>query len=326
MSKIEMLNWFLFALGLLAALAVYAAYRKSGEIIQPVRRGALANTPDQYRLAHEAVEFSTADGVRLKGWFLPAAGAGRSDAFQGQEATGCTIIFCHGWRSNRGEMLRDTWFLAEKGFNLLYFDFRASGESKGAVSSVGYLETRDFDAAYEFLKANRPHAAEAVGVFGTSMGGSVAVYAAVKYPELVCLLAENTFLSYNKVVANWSWRRLKTPYFPLVALTLFFVRRKLKADPEPYSPLYNAGKIKIPVMFINGDHDDLVPLPDAEALFGLCSSEKKQMWVIAGASHAKCAEVGGEVYRGKVAAFFAENLREPVPGAGGAKPAGGQKA
>ena len=65
-------------------------------------------------------------------------------------------------------------------------------------------------------------------------------------------------------------------------------------------------------MFINGDHDDLVPLPEAEALFGLCPSEKKQMWVVAGASHAKCAEVGGEIYRGKVSAFFAENLREPA--------------
>jgi len=35
--------------------------------------------------------------------------------------------------------------------------------------------------------------------------------------------------------------------------------------------------------------------------------------VIAGASHAHCAEVGGEVYRNKVTEFFRENLREPAP-------------
>jgi len=300
MSKAEMINWFLFALGAIAALAVYLSYKKSSAIIQPGRK-AVAFSPDQFRLAHETVEFSTADGVRLKGWFIPAPGG----------ESGKTIIFCHGWTSNRGEMLRDTWFLAESGFNLFYFDFRASGDSKGAVSSVGYLETRDFDAAYEFLKANRPHMAESVGVFGTSMGGSVAVYAAAKYPELACVLAENTFLSYNKVVANWSWNRLKTPYFPLVWLTLFFVRRKLKADPEPYSPLHNAARVRIPAMFINGDNDDLVPASDSERLFGLCTSEKKQIWTVAGASHAKCAEVGGQVYKEKVAAFFGEHLREP---------------
>jgi len=55
-----------------------------------------------------------------------------------------------------------------------------------------------------------------------------------------------------------------------------------------------------------------VPLQDAKALFDMCPSEKKIIWVIAGASHAKCAEVGGEVYRNKVAAFFNEYLREPA--------------
>jgi pimeloyl-ACP methyl ester carboxylesterase len=303
MSKAELLNWFLFAVGAAAALAVYLSYRKTAEIIQPARKAALTHFPEQYKLVHEAVEFFTADGLKLKGWFIPAAGG----------MTGRTIIFCHGWRSNRGEMLRDTWYLAEQGFNLFYFDFRACGESAGAVSSVGYLETRDFDAAYGFLKANRPLAAESVAVFGTSMGGSVAIYAAAKYPELACLVAENTFLSYRRVVANWSWRRLNTPYFPLVALTLFFVKRKLKADPEPYSPLYNIDKVKMPVLFINGDNDDLVPLADAERLFGMCPSDRKQFWTVAGASHAKCAEVGGEVYKQKLSAFFGEYLREPEP-------------
>lgn len=302
MSKAELLNWFLFALAAIAALAVYTAYRKSYEVIQPPRKPVVAFTPDQYKLAYETVEFSTADGIRLKGWFIPAPGG----------ESGRTIILCHGRGSNRGELMRDTHFLAEKGFNLLYFDFRASGESKGAVSSVGYLETRDFDAAYEFLKNNRAHAAESVAVFGVSMGGSVAIYAAGKYPELQCVLAENTFLSYSKVVSYWSWKRLKTPYYPLVAMTLFFVRRKLKADPEPYSPLYCVPLVKVPIMFVNGDRDDLVPLSDAERLFGLCPSEKKQMWVVAGASHGKCAEVGGEIYRDKVAAFFGEHLREPA--------------
>ncbi|OGR43528.1 MAG: hypothetical protein A2X35_00555 [Elusimicrobia bacterium GWA2_61_42] len=303
MNKAELLNWFLFAVGAIAAFAVYTSYRKSAAIIQPARKSAVAYNPDQFRLAHETIDFSTADGVRLRGWFIPAAGG----------ETGRTIIFCHGWCSNRGETLRDTHFLAEQGFNLFYFDFRASGESKGSLSSVGYLETRDFDAAYEFLKVNRPHASETVAVFGTSMGGSVAIYAAAKYPELVCVLAENTFLSYNKVVANWSWNRLKTPYFPLVAMTLFFVRRKLKADPEPYSPVYSVAGVKMPVMFINGDHDDLVPMADADRLFGMCPSEKKQMWVVAGASHGKCAEVGGEVYRDKVSAFFKEHMPEAGP-------------
>lgn len=301
MNKAEIINWLIFAFCAACAVIIYISYKKTAEVIQPLRKKPVNYGPDQYRLAHETIDFNTADGVRLRGWFIPAPGG----------ESGRTIIFCHGWGSNRGEMLRDSYFLAAQGFNLFYFDFRASGDSKGTVSSVGYLESRDFDAAYAFLKNNRPLAAENVGVFGTSMGGSVAIYAAAKYPEISCVLAENTFLSYRRVVANWSWRRLKTPYFPLVALVLFFVRRRLKADPEPYSPRFNIGKIKMPVLFINGDNDDLVPVRDAETLYGMCPSENKRMWIIAGASHAKCAEVGGEVYRRKVAEFFSENLSEP---------------
>ncbi len=299
MNLIEILNWSIFSVAGLAALAVIIAYFKSYFIIQPPRRRTpVKNHPDQYNLAYEIINFPTADGLTLKGWFIPAADG----------ETEKTIILCHGWGANRGDLLRDTHFLAEKGFNLFYFDFRASGESAGSISSVGYLETRDFDAAYDFLKTHRPHAMTHAAVFGTSMGGSVAIFAAAKYPELKCLLAENTFLSYRRVVSNWSWLRTKVPYYPMVPLTLAFVKMKLDADPEPFSPMHNIDKVKTPVMFINGDHDDIVPLQDADTLYGMCKAEKKQMWIITGASHGKCAEVGGEVYKNKVTQFFSENL------------------
>lgn len=306
MTQAEIVNWLLFAFVVASGLAVYYSYGKTEDIIHPPKKAVIGFTPDQYKLAYETIDFATSDGVRLRGWFIPAR-VGDSSR---------TIIMCHGRASNRGDLLRDTHFLAGLGYNLFYFDFRASGESKGAVSSVGYLETRDFDAAYEFLKTRRPMQAERVGVFGTSMGGSVALYAAAKYPELQCVLAENTFLSYNRAAANWSWRRLQVPYLPFTALTLFFVRRKLKADPEPYSPKYSAPSVKAPAFFIFGGNDDLVTAAEAEELFRLCGSANKRQWTIAGASHGKCAEVGGEVYREKVGAFFAETLVEPpVPAA-----------
>jgi len=299
MNSAEIINWSLFSVLGLAAAAVVAAYVKSYSIVRPPkRRTPVLIHPDQYRLAHETVTVNTADGLALRGWFIPAVGG----------ETGKTIILCHGWGMNRGDMLRDTWFLAEKGFNLFYFDFRASGESKGVDSSVGYLETRDFDAVYDFLRTHRPMAMERAAVLGSSMGGSVAVFAAAKYPELRCLVAEDTFLSYRRVIGNWSWLRTKVPYYPLVPMTLAFVRMKLGADPEPFSPAHNADKVKMPTLFINGDHDDIVPLSDARALLDLCGAEKKELWIVAGASHGRCAEVGGDLYKNKVAEFFKENL------------------
>ena len=297
MSGFEIFNWLLFSAIVLFGCAVIIAYLKSDSIIRPAKM-PLAVLPEHFSLAYEPIQLTTDDGVFLKGWFIPSV-KGESDK---------TIIICHGWGTNKGDILRDTHFLAEQGYNLFYFDFRASGESKGVFSTIGYLETKDFNAAYDFLKTFKAEEANYIGLLGLSMGSSVAIYAASKNKEIKCLVAENAFYSYTRVIANWSWLRMKMPYWPLVPITLFFVRMKLKADPDKYSPRYNVGGVVNPILFVNAEHDDLVPIKDGKKLFEKCSSKKKELWIVPGASHAKCAEVSGENYRKKIINFFNDNL------------------
>jgi len=141
------------------------------------------------------------------------------------------------------------------------------------------------------------------------MGGAVAIYAAANLPPVNCVIAENTFYSCSRVVGNWSWWRLRVPYWPIVPLTLFFVKMKIKAEPETNSPWRHVKKVKKPLLFINADNDDLVPLKDGKKLFAMCPSEKKSMWVVSAASHAKCAETAGEKYKQTVFKFFDDNFR-----------------
>ncbi|MBI4656720.1 MAG: alpha/beta hydrolase [Elusimicrobia bacterium] len=298
MTKYELFNWAVFSLFLISAACVVIAYIKSHTIFRPFPKQPLNYTPENFSLAFENIEFSTSDNITLKGWFIPSTGGESSR----------TIILCHGRGSNKGELLKDTHFLARNGFNLFYFDFRGWGESKGEISSIGYFETRDFDAAHEFVKKHRPDYSEGIGVFGISMGASVAIYAAARNPGIKCMLAENAFYSYERVIANWSWFRLKIPYYPLIPLTLAFVKLRLGDNPDLYSPVHNVDKISQPVFLINGDNDDLVPLEDARRLFKKCSSVQKDLWILTGSPHGKCAEVGGEAYKERVSRFFKENL------------------
>ena len=150
MNPANLLMVFSAAAAAAAGGAAAAAWRRSRDILSPAaRRTPVVYSPEQFSLAFETVDFFTVDGLRLKGWFIPAAGG----------CSGKTVIMCHGWGVNRGDVLRDMGFLASAGYNLFLFDFRSSGESDGALSSVGYLETRDFDAAYSFLRTHRPMAA-----------------------------------------------------------------------------------------------------------------------------------------------------------------------
>jgi fermentation-respiration switch protein FrsA (DUF1100 family) len=86
---------------------------------------------------------------------------------------------------------------------------------------------------------------------------------------------------------------------------------KLGADPELYSPIHTAGAVKQPVLFVQGDQDELVPQPEAKALYEACGSDGKTLWMMTGAGHAKCAEVGGEAYRKRVGEFFLRYLPPP---------------
>src|SRR3954467_14680465 len=88
------------ALAALNALAFYAAYRNvtgNGRVPLTVR-------PEQFGLSYEPVSFRTSDGLLLKGWFVPA-----------KAPSSRTLLFCHGWGVNKGQILKFTHALAGLG-------------------------------------------------------------------------------------------------------------------------------------------------------------------------------------------------------------------
>ena len=133
-------------LALIALLTVYFCMRAAKSVLHPVsKRKALDAWPDQFGLPYENVYFKTEDKVQIKGWFIPS-----------EEYSAKTVILMHGWGMNRSDILKNTYFLRDLGFNLLYFDFRALGESGGKTSSIGYLELKDVAPAVRLSKETRP--------------------------------------------------------------------------------------------------------------------------------------------------------------------------
>ena len=276
---------------------VWGCARIAKKALHPAaKRKPLDVWPDQYKLPFENVYFKTEDGVQIKGWFIPNPSSDK------------TIILMHGWGMNRGDVFKNTYFLHDLGYNLMYFDFRALGESGGTVSSIGYLEVKDLQAAIQFLKDTRPFACEKIGLYGLSMGGMVAICAAAQNPEIKCVVAEASYYSFRRVVSRWAWVHNKVPYFPLMPIVLHYMRRNLAANPERYSPKYNIPKIAPrPVFIIHGRYDNLVPAAQAKMLFK-CAGEPKEIWLVPGAKHNKCAEVGGYEYKQRLADFYKKYL------------------
>ena len=282
---------------LLALTLVWGCAYMAKKALHPVaKRKPLDVWPDQYKLPYENVYFKTEDGVQLKGWFIP-----RPDSDK-------TIILMHGWGMNRGDIFRNTCFLYDLGYNLMYFDFRALGESGGSVSSIGYLEVKDLQGAIKFLKETRSFACEKMGLYGLSMGGMVAIYEAAHNKDIACVAAEASYYSFRKVVSRWAWVHNKVPYFPLMPIVLHYMRKNLADNPEKYSPKYNVPHIAPrPIFIIHGRYDNLVPAAQAKLLYKN-AGEPKEVWLVPGAKHNKCAEVGGFEYKQRLGDFFRKYL------------------
>ncbi|WP_428049773.1 alpha/beta hydrolase [Candidatus Avelusimicrobium caledoniensis] len=288
----------LAAVGLVSLLTVILCKYTAKKVLHPVsKRKPLDAWPDQFGLPYDNVSFKAQDGVELKGWFIPS-----------KEPSDKTIILMHGWGMNRADILKNTYFLHDVGFNLFYFDFRALGESGGKTSSIGYLEIKDAAAAVNFLKQTYPQASARVGLYGLSMGGMVAICEAAHNPDIACVVAEASYYSFRRVVSRWAWVHRRVPYFPLMPIILHYIRRQLKANPERYSPKYNIPKIAPrPVFLIHGRYDNLVPAVQAKLLYK-CAGEPKELWLVPGAKHNKCAVVGGFEYKQRLADFYKKNL------------------
>ncbi len=284
-------------LGIGVLLLLFICRRVAKRILHPVyKRKPLGLIPAHVHLPSEDIFFRTQDGVRLSGWFVPA-----------QNPSDKTIILMHGWGMNRSSILKNTYFL-QRDFNLCYFDFRAMGTSGGTTSSIGYLETRDAQACIDYLKNTRPQQCRALGLYGLSMGGMVALYAAAHNPDVVCVAAEAAYYSYRRVISRWAWVHHKMPYLPLVPIVLHYIRRYLKANPEHYSPRFNMPKISPrPVLVIHGADDQIVPPSQARRLYQ-SARKPKELWIVPHAAHGKCAEVGGAEYQKRLGNFFRRYL------------------
>ena len=283
----------------LLSVAVYAVcWRAAGYLLSPPM-SSLSHFPEHYGLEYEKISFRTRDGFELKGWFVPSPSGDKR-----------TILMCHGMSDNKGLLLRQTRFLNETGgFNLVYFDFRSHGESEGAVTTSGGLETIDFDAAMEWLRRAKPGLAGTVGVFGLSMGAAVALVATPKHKDLRCVAVESPFPDYDTVIGRWFWNNLKVPFYPFVALIIRIVRARVKApELEQFDPVASAALISPrPLLVIGGERDELMRPEDISRIFR-AAVEPKQLWMVQGARHTLCREAAGTEYDARLIEFFMRSL------------------
>ncbi|MBI2887040.1 MAG: alpha/beta fold hydrolase [Chloroflexi bacterium] len=274
---------------LVAGLSLQAART----VVYP-RRSLDQVTPAQYGLRYERVEFPSADGLRLRGWFIPGGRA--------------AIVLAHGHASHKGAMLSYAQYLHQRGgYSVLLFDFRASGESAGQRAALGYDEWRDVAGAVRYLQGRPEVNPQRIGALGASMGAAALLLMGEEAHQLRALVADSAFATAETMVATFDqWFLLPANVFSLSVPWAIEYYTGLK--PGDISPLSTVGRIApTPVLIIHGEKDTGIPVRDARALYH-AAAEPKELWIIPGVGHAGGHGEATAEYQRRTLEFFGRYL------------------
>ena len=236
----------------------------------------LIETPEKYGVEYHIENFKAADGTALNAWFLPAR-----DKSGGKARA--TVLFLHGNAENISTHFRSIAWMPAEGFNVLALDYRGYGASEGTPSLAG--AQLDIDAAMRSLLAHKGVDPDRIVIFGQSLGGALAIHYAAHSAyraNVRAVVIDSAFYDYRQIVKEKLAASIVTwPFQWLSWLTI----------DDDYSPADSVAALSpLPLLLIQGDQDEVVPLHHSQQLFER-AGEPKERWVVPGAGHTQSLNV-----------------------------------
>jgi len=210
----------------------------------------------------------TADGVKIHGWWAR------------REGSALATLFLHGNAGNITNRAPRMQEIVAAGSSVLMLDYRGYGKSNGHPSEQGLY--RDSEAGYIYLlgQGYRP---EQIILHGESLGTAVAIDLASRRPS-AALILEAPFTSASAVAGT---------VVPLVGPLLI----------RSFDSLTKIRWIRMPMFFMHGDRDEVIPLRLGQELFAAAQGSKT-FWDVQGAGHNDILETAGAEYRHRLKAFY----------------------
>lgn len=224
--------------------------------------------PKSLGLVYEDVFFPAPDGSRLHGWFIRSSSPGKG-----------TVLHLHGNAANISNHLPLVAWLPAQGFNVLMFDYRGFGKSQGKPTLDGVVQ--DARAALNALRARADVDPNRIVVYGHSLGGATALRLLAEDRGGVRLaIIESAFDRYRGIARDAAGPGLGTVLSPLIA-----------GLPDTASdPIAVLARIDVPLVFIHGTDDRVIPIAHGERLFAAAREPKR--WIkVTGAGHMEAGQL-----------------------------------
>lgn len=256
----------------------------------------ITTTPADLGAEYRDVSFPSTDGVRLSGWYVPAAASSRH----------VTVIFAHGLFRSRQEVLHRAIDVGKQGYSVMVFDLRNHGESGKSPCSFGYLERQDVEGAIQFVRNISPPG-ERIVVYGVSMGAAATLLAAAESGDIAGVISDSTFLSFDDVVrthAGLLFKYAPPLKYPLSYEFVAITDWRLGIDSDHFDMQKAVKKIHVPILFITGTNDLRMPSWISYELSKLSNNPKTTVWQVQGAKHGHAYDTDPKAYTEEVQKFL----------------------
>ncbi|MEZ0261839.1 MAG: alpha/beta hydrolase [Alphaproteobacteria bacterium] len=212
------------------------------------------------------ISVTTEDSLKLYAWFA-----------QPKEKNGKIIVYFHGNKGNLGNLraLAQPWI--DRGYGVYLCEYRGYGGNPGNPSEEGIY--RDARAGIAWLKQQGYDPKQFV-YYGFSMGVNVAIQAAIETAPALMVLESGASSALDVI----GWQR---PTLSMDTLRKFVAER--------FENLEKIPKIHVPVLFMHGEKDDLIPVHLARKLYDVANAPK-YFKAFPEAGHRDTAQYGAATY------------------------------
>ena len=285
----------LFIFVALCGICGYLLY----ETLWPARNSSNFNL--NVMMGHpETVSFRVPVGPDRDGLFFPG--------LRGAPA----VIVCHGYLSQRADVLTLVTALQDHQFNVFLFDFAGHGSSpKG--TTLGYRETAELRNAVQILSSRDDVDTQRFGIWGVDMGGYATLEAAVADPRIAAVAVDDAYADPREMM-HLQVKHSGMLAIPLVGRFTDFGFRMINyayRNEPPVTPKLVQLK-RIPKLFI--ESDDRPELSSDVMNIFLAAPEPKQV-VRDRVSYSEMSDDDRKNYENQIVNFFLQSIPPTSMGA-----------
>lgn len=212
-------------------------------------------------------------------------------------------ILVHGFGSNHLEMKEYALLFEKRGYDILTIDIRGHGESEGYTLSMGENEREDLLLWINKMLEMKPN--EKIVLFGVSLGGTIVTLAASEnYKNIVLAIEDSGYDNADKLYKFlFSRRKIVKPFYKIF---YYYTLKTKLIDLKKIDTVAKLKNCRIPMLFIHGENDTLIPLEMMYNMSLQIPEQRRQTYVVSEAVHLGAYKQDPKQYEREIDKFLSK--------------------